>query len=304
MRKGFVFAFIVFSFLIGFVLIAESYNARLAQTEYYAGEKVAYLFDSAESNIASLLGVVIYLGEKDVTVEDELARGGVDLGGIDVYRQHSSQEAMVENVNLTFEGDIDHWFTIEPYGIEYRWDSFSKNRLTVKGSDDVVTYTLNISIDEEVNYTDWDPATGGWQWLNWQCSNGYDDDGDGLVDCEDPDCSIAPYCYGRDMEVIVYVNDGSGDVFELQDFVYRGELSTYTVSLMGGDEFYIDFGDVGGTDSSIFVNPQGIGMDIITTIEFYDPYDIEVQGAGLTISATDLTTGLKRIDSVSLLSGA
>jgi hypothetical protein len=43
------------------------------------------------------------------------------------------------------------------------------------------------------------------------CSNGLDDDGDGLIDCADPDCSLDPACSGGSVEACSDCLDNDGD---------------------------------------------------------------------------------------------
>src|SRR5262249_27564930 len=42
------------------------------------------------------------------------------------------------------------------------------------------------------------------------CHNGIDDDGDGLIDCHDPDCASAPGCEGIEVCGDCIDNDGDG----------------------------------------------------------------------------------------------
>jgi uncharacterized repeat protein (TIGR01451 family) len=43
------------------------------------------------------------------------------------------------------------------------------------------------------------------------CSNGSDDDGDGLIDCSDPDCADAPNCVATPVEICGDCTDNDGD---------------------------------------------------------------------------------------------
>ncbi|MGA1018502.1 MAG: putative metal-binding motif-containing protein, partial [Phycisphaerales bacterium] len=55
------------------------------------------------------------------------------------------------------------------------------------------------------------------------CGNGTDDDGDGLVDCEDPDCGESPACC-----------DGEPATFEMGDLILSGgEISTLGFAAVG-----------------------------------------------------------------------
>ena len=53
------------------------------------------------------------------------------------------------------------------------------------------------------------------------CSNGIDDDGDGLIDCVDPDCMGSPDCDSLNIvPVLKGVAEGTGTFFEVIDSDY------------------------------------------------------------------------------------
>jgi len=126
-----------------------------------------------------------------------------------------------------------------------------------------------------------------------QCGNGTDDDGDGLVDCEDPDCTADPDCVCEGTSALTCAQGSGNNV--LLSWANGEAYSLITVSRDGvvvaaiagtstnhtdnavplGDHSYSVIGTCGGTQ-------QAPGSSCVVTVE---------QNAGFTFTALDVNSG-------------
>lgn len=101
------------------------------------------------------------------------------------------------------------------------------------------------------------------------CSNGYDDDGDGLADCSDPDCQWLPFCATSSLLI---------EGFEDGDFVAHPPYATSFPPFTGPWLTSIDEGM-----SMIDMFPVG-GPGTGTALEVFSPEVPAARGAGVALS--------------------
>ena len=91
-------------------------------------------------------------------------------------------------------------------------------RTTLDGNGDMIT-TVEIATGEATNSNDGIGCFQSAPPFETNCTDGIDNDGDGLVDCDDPDCGFESFCTNLDISVDVTSETGPGGVVSYHIFL-------------------------------------------------------------------------------------
>ncbi|MEM9917156.1 MAG: hypothetical protein AAF990_03630, partial [Bacteroidota bacterium] len=131
-------------------------------------------------------------------------------------------------------------------------------RVTFDGSGNVVA-TVHIATGESTNSNDGMGCFLAAPPFETDCTNGIDDDGDGLIDCDDPDCGFETFCANIDVSVTATETTGPTGVVSYHIFLTNNSTSdatSFTMSdvLPSGFTFIgdtIDFDGAGSYDANL-----------------------------------------------------
>ncbi|MEO1624502.1 MAG: LruC domain-containing protein [Bacteroidota bacterium] len=118
-------------------------------------------------------------------------------------------------------------------------------RATFDGNGNVIA-TVHIATGEPTNSNDGMGCFLGAPPFETDCTNGIDDDGDGLIDCNDPDCGFEPFCANVDVSIDVTSETGPGGVVSYHIFLTNDSDSDAT-SISVSDAMPSGFTYIGDT---------------------------------------------------------
>ena len=97
-------------------------------------------------------------------------------------------------------------------------------RATLDGSGNMIT-TVEIATGVSTNSNDGMGCFQSAPPFETNCTDGIDNDGDGLVDCDDPDCGFESFCTNLDISVSVTSETGPGGVVSYHIFLTNNTVS-------------------------------------------------------------------------------
>ncbi len=138
------------------------------------------------------------------------------------------------------------------------------------------------------------------------CSNGVDDDGDGLIDCDDSDCATIHTCADADNDDIIDVLDSDNDNDGIIDFFEGYEMADFNTSIIqwlhlsndATQDGYLPNFPVGEVSSEAALWSSGTGAN---TTYINGQGGSETVGAGITRNIVDNAAFISGVDQCCLV---
>lgn len=176
-KRGFLFTIATFlmlitllSFLGGFAERQLSYQNTVSQE--VVSYKVAKIWEDVQEDINNLWDINITVTDNLVTISDILPATGDPGEFLEAYGEFIEDYYETEDVDLKFLdptgnemdlGDLESKLTINPYGIQYGYPNYGKNKLQVTAPTENVTIIQSVILvfdltNDTVNDTSWAPV--------------------------------------------------------------------------------------------------------------------------------------------------
>ncbi|WP_164721412.1 Calx-beta domain-containing protein [Maribacter sp. MJ134] len=283
-----------------------------------AGLNNSFLGNSIHSS--TNLGIDLSGDQNDPDIND---LGDTDTGSNDLLNYPVINSIVLNNgvFNITFDLDIDDTNVVNGYRIEF----FASPVVGVSGYGEGQVYlgSMNVAGDvsnQAMNITPPNGVNSGWHLsattteilsgttfgstsefalavvlpFPEDCANGIDDDGDGLVDCDDPDCFLASNTGDTDSD-----GDGIGDSCDFDDPNNGISVADFTVNEDAGTaDFVVTY--TGPTVQDAFT------VDFnVTDGSAIDPDDYTVATAGTNVAfPTNTTSGTTQVVTINIVDDA